>query len=92
MQPMSEGINLDPQVLIAVQNERLAAAAIREAQLTAAVQQLTMQVMGLEQQLNPPVEVVADEFVEQEGEEGFKHEGDPMSAAVEEVDADPDTD
>ncbi len=73
MQPMSEGINLDPQVLIAVQNERLAAGAIREAQLTAAVQQLTMQVMGLEQQVTEltPVE----------------HEGDPMSAAVEEQDA-----
>ena len=47
MQPMSEGINLDPQVLIAVQNERIAAAAMREAQLTAAVQQLTMENMGL---------------------------------------------
>ncbi len=74
MQPMSEGINLDPQVLIAVQNERLAAGAIREAQLTAAVQQLTMQVMGLEQQVTEltPVE----------------HEGSPMSV-VEEKDASP---
>ena len=51
MQPMSEGINLDPQVLIAVQNERLAASAIREAQLTAAVQQLTMEKMQLQQQV-----------------------------------------
>ena len=57
MQPMSEGINLDPQVLIAVQNERLAAGAIREAQLTAAVQQLSMKVMQLEEQLAPLVVV-----------------------------------
>ncbi len=49
MQPMTEGMNLDPQVLIAVQNERIAAGAIREAQLTAAVQQLTMEVMGLKE-------------------------------------------
>ena len=46
-EPMTEGMNLDPTVLIAVQNERIAAAAIREAQLTAAVQQLTMEVMQL---------------------------------------------
>ena len=57
---MTEGMNLDPTVLIAVQNERIAAGAIREAQLTAAVQQLTMQVMSLEEQLHP-VEVVEDE-------------------------------
>ena len=59
MQPMTEGMNLDPTTLIAVQNERIATAAIREAQLTAAVQQLTMQVMSLEQQvvdLTPAVE------------------------------------
>jgi len=52
-EPMTEGMNLDPTTLIAVMNERLASAAIREAQLTAAVQQLTMQVMSLEEQLNP---------------------------------------
>ncbi len=51
MQPMSEGMNLDPQVLIAVQNERLAGGAIREAQLTAAVQQLTMENMQLKEQV-----------------------------------------
>ena len=64
MQPMSEGINLDPQVLIQVQNERLAASAIREAQLTAAVQQLTMENMGLKQrvvELTPDDEVVEEE-------------------------------
>ena len=46
---MTEGMNLDPTVLIAVQNERIAAGAIREAQLTAAVQQLTMEVMQLKE-------------------------------------------
>ena len=51
MQPMSEGINLDPQVLMSVQNERIAASAIREAQLTAAVQQLTMENMQKQEQL-----------------------------------------
>jgi len=57
---MNDGMELDPTVLIAVQNERIAAASIREAQLTAAVQQLTMQVMSLEEQLNP-VQVVEEE-------------------------------
>ena len=47
---MQDGIDLNPQVLIAVQNERIASAAMREAQLTAAVQQLTMRVMELEEQ------------------------------------------
>ena len=48
-EPMTEGMNLDPTTLIAVQNERIAGAAIREAQLTAAVQQLTMEVMQLKE-------------------------------------------
>ena len=61
MQPMSEGINLDPQVLIAVQNERLAAATIREAQLTAAVQQLTMENMGLKAEVEKLTPVVEEE-------------------------------
>ena len=47
---MPEGINLDSQVLINVQSERIASAAIREAQLTAAVQQLTMDNMRLQEQ------------------------------------------
>ena len=49
---MNEGMDLDPQVLVAVQNERIAAAAIREAQLTAAVQQLTMEVMSLKDKVD----------------------------------------
>ncbi len=57
---MSEGINLDPQVLIAVQNERLAGGAIREAQLTAAVQQLTMENMGLKAEVEKLTPVVED--------------------------------
>ena len=48
---MEQGMELDPQILIAVQNERLAAGAIREAQLTAAVQQLTMETMTKQEQL-----------------------------------------
>ena len=51
-EPMTEGMNLDPTVLIAVQNERIAAGAIREAQLTAAVQQLTMENMRLNDQIS----------------------------------------
>ena len=64
MQPMSEGINLDPQVLMSVQNERIAAAAIREAQLTAAVQQLTMENMRLQEdvtRLTPADEEVVED-------------------------------
>ncbi len=70
MQPMSEGINLDPQVLIAVQNERIAAGAMREAQLTAAVQQLTMEKMRLQEQhdvlADKVTELTADVVVEDE--------------------------
>ena len=47
---MQEGMNLDPTTLINVQSERIAAAAIREARLTAAVQQLTMENMTLKEQ------------------------------------------
>ena len=49
---MEQGMNLDPQVLISVQNERIAAAAMREAQLTAAVQQLTMEKIGLAENID----------------------------------------
>jgi len=60
MEPLTEGMNLDPTTLIAVMNERLATGAIREAQLTAAVQQLTMEVMGLKE-TNMALAVVEDE-------------------------------
>ena len=60
MQPMSEGINLDPQILMSVQNERIAAGAIREAQLTAAVQQLTMENMTLQEQVEKLTPIVED--------------------------------
>lgn len=56
---MNDGINLDPQILISVQSERIAAAAIREAKLTAAVQQLTMENMRYAEQwadANRPVD------------------------------------
>ena len=49
---MEQGMNLDPQILISVQNERIAAAAMREAQLTAAVQQLTMEKIGLAENID----------------------------------------
>ena len=61
MPEMTEGMNLDPTTLIAVQNERIATAAIREAQLTAAVQQLTMENMSLKRQLEPAVDTAAAE-------------------------------
>ena len=57
-------MNLDPQILINVQSERIAAAAIREAQLTAAVQQLTMENMRFKEQwadANRPVDIVEDQ-------------------------------
>ena len=59
---MTEGMNLDPTTLIAVQNERIAGAAIREAQLTAAVQQLTMENMRLSEALKEQVDGLADAF------------------------------
>ena len=62
---MTEGMNIDPTILIAVQNERIAAASIREAQLTAAVQQLTMENMLLKEQ-NMNLEVAADAGTEDE--------------------------
>ena len=64
-EPMTEGMNLDPTTLIAVQNERIAGAAIREAQLTAAVQQLTMENMQLKE-TNMNLAVAADAGVEEE--------------------------
>lgn len=64
-EPMTEGMNLDPTTLIAVQNERIAAGSIREAQLTAAVQQLTMEVMQLKE-TNMNLAVAADAGVEEE--------------------------
>ena len=65
---MPEGMNLDPQVLVAVMNERLAAAAIREARLTAAVQQLTMENMKMNRALTKrdDLEVSAKEYAEKE--------------------------
>ena len=64
-EPMTEGMNLDPTTLIAVMNERIATASIREAQLTAAVQQLTMEVMSLKEQ-NMNLMVAADAGAEDE--------------------------
>lgn len=64
---MQEGMNLDPQVLINVMTERIAAAAIREARLTAGIQQLTMEKMRLEEQwadANTPVDLGAVPEVE----------------------------
>ena len=69
-EPMTEGMNLDPTVLIAVQNERIAAGSIREAQLTAAVQQLTMQVMELQRQLEPAENTAAAEDEDASADDG----------------------
>ena len=74
-EPMTEGMNLDPTTLIAVQNERIAGAAIREAQLTAAVQQLTMENMAQREEINklhgelhPPME--AEEEADASADDG----------------------
>ena len=61
-EPLTEGMNLDPTTLIAVMNERIATAAIREAQLTAAVQQLTMENI----RLNDEVDYLKSEATEDE--------------------------
>jgi len=68
MPEMTEGMNLDPTTLIAVQNERIATAAIREAQLTAAVQQLTMENMSLKRQLEPVEDTTAAAVEEEDAD------------------------
>ncbi len=78
---MPQGINLDPQVLITVMNERIAAGAIREARLTAAVQQLTMENMKLNNALTRRDDLFADKSPD--GDRLDEEEG----AIVEEEDA-----
>ena len=75
---MEQGMNLNPDVLIQIQNERIASAAIREAQLTAAVQQLTMEKIGLAENIDR-LELLVVELKE-------------LVPAVEEDDADTDSD
>lgn len=55
---MEQGMNIDPDVLITTLQNKLAQAAIREAQMEAAIQQLSAQVKELED--NPLVEVKED--------------------------------
>ena len=77
---MNDGMELDPTTLIAVQNERIAAGAIREAQLTAAVQQLTMDTM----RLNDQISVLQQQVPEDAEVKMPMHEG---MAVVEDEDA-----
>ena len=54
---MESGINIDPNTLIEVLQNKLAQSAIREAQMEAAIQGLINQVQKLEKELHPLVEV-----------------------------------
>lgn len=63
MQPMSDGMNLDPEVLNQTLLNKLAQGAIREAQMEAAVQQLLQEKQNLEAQLDA-LRTAADEAAE----------------------------
>ena len=62
MQPMSDGMDLDPQVMIQVLQNKLSQATIREAQMESAIQQL----LGEKQQLQAQIETLTPEVEEQD--------------------------
>ena len=51
MQPMAEGVNLDPSILAQVTLNKIAQQEITNTQMEAAIQQLTMENASLKQQL-----------------------------------------
>jgi len=52
MQPMSDGMNLDPQMHVQVLQNKLAQTAIREAQMETAIQQLMSENQELSNRIN----------------------------------------
>jgi hypothetical protein len=65
MQPMSDGMDLNPEVLVQVLQNKLAQAAIRENQMEAAIQQLIMEKAQLEQQLKDRAEETTPEQIQE---------------------------
>jgi len=63
MQPMAEGIDIDPQVLNQTLLNKLSQSVIREAQMEAAIQQLLAEKQALQEQVIA-LEGVQDEVVE----------------------------
>lgn len=64
MQPMSEGIDLDANVMIQTLQNKLAQGVIREAQMEAAIQQLMQEKQQLEAQLAATEDAGEAEVVE----------------------------
>ena len=60
MQAMSDGLDLDPNIVVAVQNNTIAQQAVRIAMLEAAVQQQTNTVAQLQAQIPSDTEVTED--------------------------------
>ena len=60
MQPMSDGMNLDPDMHIQVLGNKLAQSAVREAQMETAIQQLIAENQYLKTQLPQEEEVKED--------------------------------
>ena len=67
---MEDGINIDPNTLIQVLQNKLAQSTIREAQLEAAIQGLINQIQKLEKELHPLVEVSEDVSRPDQSEQG----------------------
>ena len=61
---MQDGINIDPNVLVEVLQNKLSMGAVREAQMEAAIQGLIKQIQKLERELHPLVEVSEDASAE----------------------------
>ena len=67
---MEDGINIDPNTLIQVLQNKLAQSTIREAQMEAALQGLINQIQKLEKELHPLVEVNEDVSSADKSEQG----------------------
>ena len=68
MMPLSDGINVDPNIAMQVMSNKLAQAAAREAQMEAAIQQLIMENQMLKGELEKH-EAVSDEVTRDAAEE-----------------------
>lgn len=62
MQPMSDGMNVDPEILNQTLMNRLGQAAVREAQMEAALQMLLQEKQGLLARISE-LEGVADDSI-----------------------------
>ena len=70
MQPMEEGMDLDPNILIQTQNNIIAQNAVRMVQMESAIQQLRSQNANLTHALAQQDEEVETEAIEPEEDTG----------------------